>query len=59
MWNEYEDAYVNLGDLLIQMNETEQAEKVFMKLLEFAPRNENGLYNVSYDDHKKILLPHP
>lgn len=47
MWNEYEDAYVNLGDLLVQMGMLDKAEQVFAKLLEFSPRSENGLYNVS------------
>ncbi|PIK44540.1 hypothetical protein BSL78_18604 [Apostichopus japonicus] len=46
MWNEYEDAYLNLGDLLVQMNQTDQAEQVFRKLLEFSPRSANGLYNM-------------
>ncbi|KAJ8032280.1 Transmembrane and TPR repeat-containing protein 3 [Holothuria leucospilota] len=46
MWNEYEDAYVNLGDLLVQMGMLEKAEQIFAKLLEFSPRSENGLYNM-------------
>ncbi|XP_071831327.1 protein O-mannosyl-transferase TMTC3-like isoform X2 [Apostichopus japonicus] len=44
--HDFVDAYLDLGSLLITMNNLDEAAEVFEKLLKFEPNNVRGIYNM-------------
>ncbi|GFX90629.1 hypothetical protein TNCV_3194471 [Trichonephila clavipes] len=57
MRSDYIQAYINRGDILIRLNRTQEAQKVYERALQFDDGNPDIYYNVSFskDFYQRIF----